>query len=89
MIRTAFLCPLRAWATLSVAAEAPCDVSYRIAPRYDTQPRRLDVDMTFAAEQRSESWLRLQAGWAGIQDYGQSWRPSPEQPSGVAVTLRR
>ncbi len=86
MIRAAFLFPLFAWATLSVAAETPCDVFYRIAPRYDTQPRRLDVDMTFAAEQRSESWLRLQAGWAGIQDYGQSWHPSPEQPSGVAVT---
>lgn len=73
-------------ASMPAAAESTCDVSYRIAPRYDTQPRRLEVAMTFAAERRLESWLRLQVGWAGIQDYGQTWRPSPEQPSGVTVT---
>ncbi len=64
---------------------ADCDLHYRIAPRYDSQPRQFEVELTFAAEGRRESWLRLPAGWAGINDYGASFKPAAEQPAGARL----
>ncbi|MDM4765866.1 hypothetical protein [Pelomonas sp. SE-A7] len=67
------------------AEEAACDLHYRVTPRYDTQPRRLDVELSFAAEGRRESWLRLSNGWAGIKDFGASLSPAGDQAAGVKL----
>ena len=50
-------------------ATAPCDLHYRITPRYDLQPRAIEVELTYAAGERSESFLRATPGWAGVTDY--------------------
>lgn len=65
---------------LNVArADDQCDLNYRVTPRYDTKPRRLDVEVSFPAEGRNQSWLRLQIGWAGIDDFGAALSPSPAE----------
>lgn len=51
------------------AGTEPCDLHYRITPRYDLQPRALEVELTYAAGERSESFLRAMPGWAGVNDY--------------------
>lgn len=72
-------------ASAAASADAACDLHYRVMPRYDSQPRRLDVELTFAAEGRAESWLRLQAGWAGINDYGAALSVGEAQAAGVRL----
>lgn len=69
----------------SALADDPCDLRYRVAPRYESTPRRLDVELSFPAEGRHESWLRLQAGWAGIKDFGAALTPAPEQSASVKL----
>lgn len=86
---------VRAFATLAIVllltasaqaqTQADCDLHYRIKPRYDSTPRRLDVEFSFAAEGRRETWLRLQAGWAGINDYGASFSAPDPQPAGIEL----
>lgn len=49
--------------------EAACDLRYELTPRHDTAPRRLDVLLTFPAEGRSRTDLRLQPSWAGVDDF--------------------
>ncbi|WP_343630827.1 hypothetical protein [Roseateles sp.] len=71
--------------SIAAHAERACDLSYRITPRYDTTPRRLDVTLVFPAEGRKESGIRTQVGWAGINDYGASLTPAAEQSPGVRV----
>lgn len=69
----------------AVQAQTGCDLHYRISPRYDSSPRRLDVELSFPAEGRRESWLRIQAGWAGINDYGAFFAAAELQPVGVKL----
>lgn len=71
-------------ASTKVFASAPCDVFYRITPHYDSTPRHIDVELSFDAEGRRESWLRL-ASWAGINDFGAALVPAPEQAVGVKL----
>ncbi|WP_067068379.1 M61 family metallopeptidase [Roseateles chitosanitabidus] len=72
-------------ASVAAHADQACDLSYRITPRYDTTPRRLDVTMSFPSEGRHESAVRIQSGWAGIKDYGGSLNLATEQSAGVRV----
>lgn len=67
-----------------------CDLDYRVRALGAAQPAELEVELHFAAEGRRESWLRIQRGWAGVQDYpesfgawealgrGQSVQPGPD-----------
>lgn len=66
-------------------ADGSCDIHYRVTPRYDSTPRRLDVELSFAAEGRRESWLRLSSGWAGVKDFGAALVPAPDQRPGVRM----
>ena len=77
-------------ATLLLASSAaltdtPCDIHYLVTPRYDSVPRRLDVELSFAAEGRRESWLRMSSGWAGIKNFGDALIPVPDQQAGVRM----
>lgn len=53
----------------AAAAEAPCDIDYRIAPRLDAQPRHLEVAISFEAGGRSATGLRTVPSWAGVDDF--------------------
>ena len=72
-------------ASSTALADGSCDLHYRVKPRYDSTPRRLDVELSFPAEGRRESWLRLQPGWAGIKDFGVALAPAPDQQAGVRL----
>ncbi len=48
----------------------PCDIHYEVTPRYNAKPRALAVTVTFAAENRRETVLRIAGSWAGINDFG-------------------
>lgn len=65
--------------------EKSCELSYRITPRYDTTPRRLDVTLSFPAAGRRETALSIQSGWAGIKDYGPSLTLASDADAGVRV----
>jgi predicted metalloprotease with PDZ domain len=71
--------------TSSAFADDQCDIHYRVTPQYDSSPRRLDVVVTFPAEGKRESWLRMQPEWAGVKDFSAFLTPSTEQGRGVKV----
>lgn len=49
------------------AQAADCAVQWRVTPRLDAQPRRLDITLQFNAGNRQRSLLRLPAGWSLLQ----------------------
>ncbi len=66
---------LALWATTTVAQ--PCDLQYRVTPRYDSTPRVLEVELAYTVGDRSESFLRVADEWGGVTDFAaalQGWR---------------
>ena len=46
-----------------------CELHYRIVLRYDATPRRLDISVGFPAQGRSQTYLRVQPSWAGVDGF--------------------
>lgn len=64
------------WLATTASAE-PCDLHYRVTPRHDTTPRVLEVELSFAAAGRSESFVRAAEEWGGVTDFAAAmsdWR---------------
>jgi predicted metalloprotease with PDZ domain len=77
-------------ASLSPAAAPPpgdrCDLHYSVTPDFGTTPRSLRVTMTFAAEGRDHTHLRIARGWAGIDDYADSLSDWQGATDGTRIT---
>jgi predicted metalloprotease with PDZ domain len=88
----ALVCALTAWPLFASAqAVAPaeddrgCVLQYRVTPRYDREPRAFEVELSFPAQGRGSTELRLASGWAGVTDYGAAFGAWQADSPGTSI----
>ena len=61
-----------AQAATSLATPAACDLLWQVTLQPESEPRQLQVDLTFDAGSRSRSTLRLPGGWEAMTEFADS-----------------
>ena len=61
-----------AQAATGLAAPAACDLLWQVTLQPESEPRQLQVDLTFDAGSRSRSTLRLPGGWEAMSEFADS-----------------